>query len=140
MFLWTLGKRIVGMTFMVGGLFLFGMKGFLVGVIIYNWFCYFVNIGLVSKHIGYKWSRQLLDLTPVTIASLLSAVVAFLVARPFHLGLYSDGIVKLVVCLGIYMVWSLIFKPEAYTYTLTIIPSKFRLWEKRKKKNSKIRK
>lgn len=138
MFLWTLGKRIVGMTFMVGGLFLFGMKGFLVGVIIYNWFCYFVNIGLVSKHIGYKWSRQLLDLTPVTIASLLSAAVAFFIARLLHLGLYSDGIVKLVVCLGIYMVWALIFKPEAYTYTLTIIPAKFRLWEKRK--NSKIRK
>ena len=130
MFLWTLGKRTFGLTFMVGGLFLFGMKGFLVGVILYNWFCYFVNIGLVSKHIGYKWNRQLLDLMPVTIVSFLSALVAYLVARLLHLGLYPDGIVKLIICLGVYMGWSFLFKPEAYTYTLTIIPTKFRFWER----------
>ena len=133
MFLWTLGKRTVGLTFMVGGLFLYGMKGFLVGVIVYNWFCYFVNIGLVSKFIGYKWSRQLLDLMPVTIASFLSAVVAYFVARLLHWGLYPEGLVKLIICLGIYIVWSLVFKPEAYSYTLTIIPAKFRFWERFKK-------
>ena len=133
MFLWTLGKRTVGLTFMVGGLLLFGMKGFLVGIIIYNWFCYFVNIGLVSKHIGYKWNRQLLDLMPVTIASVVSAIVAYFSARLLHWGLYPDGIVKLVVCLGVYLGWSLLFKPEAYTYTLTIIPTKFRFWERFKK-------
>lgn len=131
MLLWTLGKRTVGMTFMIGGLFLFGMKGFLMGIIIYNWFCYFVNVGLVSKHIGYKWHRQLLDLMPVTIASAVSAVAAFFVAKLLGWGLYPDGIVKLVTCLGLYMAWSFIFKPEAYTYTLTIIPAKFRFWEKK---------
>ena len=130
MFLWTLGKRSVGMTFMVGGLFFYGMKGFLVGVIIYNWFCYFVNVGLVSKYIGYKWNRQLMDLMPVTIASLLSAVIAYIVARLLQWGMYPEGIMKLVICLGIYLGWSLLFKPEAYTYTLTIIPTKFRFWER----------
>ena len=130
MFLWTLGKRSVGITFMVGGLFFYGMKGFLVGVIIYNWFCYFVNVGLVSKHIGYKWNRQLMDLMPVTIASLLSAVIAYIVARLLQWGMYPEGIMKLVICLGIYLGWSLLFKPEAYTYTLTIIPTKFRFWER----------
>ena len=130
MFLWTLGKRSVGITFMVGGLFFYGMKGFLVGVIIYNWFCYFVNVGLVSKYIGYKWNRQLMDLMPVTIASLLSAVIAYIVARLLQWGMYPEGIMKLVICLGIYLGWSLLFKPEAYTYTLTIIPTKFRFWER----------
>ena len=130
MFLWTLGKRSVGITCMVGGLFFYGMKGFLVGVIIYNWFCYFVNVGLVSKYIGYKWNRQLMDLMPVTIASLLSAVIAYIVARLLQWGMYPEGIMKLVICLGIYLGWSLLFKPEAYTYTLTIIPTKFRFWER----------
>ena len=132
MFLWTLGKRSIGIAFIVGGLFFYGMKGFLVGVIIYNWFCYFVNVGLVSKYIGYKWNRQLMDLMPVTIASLLSAVIAYIVARLLHWGLYPEGIMKLVICLGVYFGWSLLFKPEAYTYTLTIIPTKFRFWERLK--------
>lgn len=136
MFWWTLVKRTVGMIFMIGGLFLYGMKGFMVGVVIYNWFCYFVNIGLVSKNIGYKWNRQLLDLMPVTVASAVAAIIAYFIAVTLHLGIYADGIVKLVLCLGLYMAWSFIFRPEAYKYTLTIIPDRFRFWEKRINSNS----
>lgn len=130
MFLWTLGKRTVGLTFMAGGLFLYGMKGFLVGVIIYAWFCYFVNIGLVSKHIGYKWTRQLMDLMPVTIAVIVSALIALFVSQTLHLGLYSDGILKFTIFFSVYVTWSLLFKPESYTYTLTIIPTKLQFWKR----------
>lgn len=131
MFLWTLAKRTFGLTFMIGGIILFGMKGFLVGVVLFNWFCYFVNIGLVSKYIGYKWTRQLMDLVPVTIVCLLALVSCYLLGRWLQLSLYIDGIIKLLVFLAIYLGWSFIFKPEAYTYFLTIIPAKFRFWEKK---------
>ncbi len=130
MFFWTLAKRTVGMSFMIGGLIWYGMKGFLVGVVIYNWFCYFVNIGLVSKYIGYKWWRQLLDLLPVTLASLIAFGICFFIGKELHLGLYVDGITKLLLYLCIYLGWSLIVKPEAYTYTLSIIPSRFKFWER----------
>lgn len=130
MFFWTLGKRTVGLTFMVGGLFLYGMKGFLIGVIIYNWFCYLVNIGLVSKHIGYNWTKQLLDLVPVTLATITFAIVAILVSFLLKWGLYADGFVKIVVFLGLYLAWSFIFKPESFKYTLTIIPNRLRFWER----------
>jgi O-antigen/teichoic acid export membrane protein len=130
MFLWTLGKRTVGLTFMVGGLFLYGMKGFLIGVIIYNWFCYLVNIGLVSKYIGYNWTKQLLDLVPVTLATITSAIVAVLVAFLLKWGLYADGFVKIIICIGLYLAWSIIFKPESFKYTLTIIPDRLRFWER----------
>lgn len=132
MFLWTLGKRTVGLSFMVGGLFLYGMKGFLVGIIIYNWFCYFVNIGLVSKHIGYKWYKQLTDLVPVTIAIIISALIALFISQLLHLGLYNDGILKMIIFVSIYMLWSFIFKPESYTYTLTVIPKKLHFWKRNK--------
>ena len=131
MFLWTLAKRTFGLTFMIGGIILFGMKGFLVGVVLFNWFCYFVNIGLVSKYIGYKWTRQLMDLVPVTIVCLLALVSCYLLGRWLQLSLYLDGIIKLLVFLAIYLGWSFIFKPEAYTYFLTIIPAKYRFWEKK---------
>ena len=133
MFQWTLVKRSVGMTFMVGGLVFFAMKGFLVGIIIYNWFCYFVNIGMVSKYIGYKWKRQLGDLVPVTIVSLLAFVISWLAGYALHLDLYPDALVKLAVYVMIYLGWSCIFKPESYTFFMSVIPSKFKIWERKRR-------
>ena len=135
MFLWALAKRSFGLTFMVAGLVWFGMKGFLVGVIMYNWFCYFVNIGLVSKYIGYKWSRQLLDLMPVTIVSLMAFIVCYILGTKVPMNIYLGAVVKVALYALIYGGWSLLFKPEAYTYALSVIPEKFRIWEKFKKVN-----
>ena len=70
---------------------------------------------------------------PVAIASVVSAVAAFLVGHFLNFSMYLDGIVKLFVYVMIYMGWSLIFKPEAYNFFLTIIPAKFRFWEKKTK-------
>ena len=131
MFKWTVIKRTVGMTFIISGLFWFGMKGLLTGVVFFNWFCYFVNICLVSKHVGYKWHKQLKDLMPVTITVFVSALIELSVTKMLHLGLYTDGLLKLFIFISIYMSWSLIFKPESYTYTLTIIPNKFIFWKQK---------
>lgn len=134
MFLWTVLKRVLGIAAIVGGLMTFGMKGLLVGVVFNSWFSFLVNIGLVSKHIGYKWTLQLLDLLPIVIASIIAALISYIVGYLLNLNIYPDGIVKLVVYLIIYMGWSLLFKPESYTYTLSILPAKVRFWEKRGKK------
>lgn len=134
MFVWTVVKRVVGIGAIVLGLLLFGMKGLLIGVIINNYFSYFVNIGLVSKHVGYKWSRQLLDLMPVAVASVVAAIVSYGSSYLLHLDMYPDGVVKLIVYLMVYLGWSFIFKPEAYTYSMSIIPAKFRFWEKKGKR------
>lgn len=131
MFLWTLLKRGVGILAIVGGLVMWGMKGLLVGVTINSWFSYLVNIGLVSKHIGYKWTQQLKDLFPITAVSVLAAVVSFVFGYVIKGNMYVNGLLVLVVYLIIYIGWSVVFKPESYTYFLTIIPAKLRFWEKK---------
>ncbi|UKK49486.1 lipopolysaccharide biosynthesis protein [Prevotella sp. E9-3] len=131
MFFWTMFKRIVGIGIVVSGLVCFGMKGLLAGVVFNYWFSWFVNISLVSKYIGYKWYNQILDILPVTIVSLLAAFVSFGVGFLLNLDMYPDGIVKLAVYVILYISWSLVFKPEAYSYFLTIIPSKFKIWKKK---------
>ncbi len=136
LFWWTLFKRIVGIGAVVLGLALFGIKGLLAGVVFNYWFSWFVNIGLVSKHVGYKWNKQIADLLPITIASVLAALVSYGIGYLLHLDMYPDGIVKLLVYVIIYLGWSFVFKPEAYTYFLTIIPLKFKFWEKRKNQNN----
>ena len=130
MFVWTIIKRGIGIGLVVVGLFLWGMKGLLAGVILNTWFSYFVNISLVSKYIGYKWYRQLLDLVPIAIASIIAAAASYSVGLCFDFGLYLDGILKIVIYLTVYLGWSFIFKPESFTYFLSIIPRKFRVWER----------
>ena len=135
MFLWTLLKRVVGIGAVVVGLMFWGMTGLLIGVVINYWFSYAVNIGLVSKHVGYKWFRQVLDLLPVAIVSTLAALISFVVGSMLHLNMYPDGLLKLTVYLIVYLGWSLLFKPESYTYFLTIIPAKFKLSGKNTKRD-----
>ena len=133
MFIWTLIKRIIGFTAMVGGLMMFGMKGLLIGVIINAWFAYFVNTSLVSKHIGYKQVQQYLDIAPVAVASVIIAGITYFGVGLLNFNLYMDGLVKLIVFIALYLGWSFVFKPEAYTYFLTIIPARFRFWERHSK-------
>lgn len=121
MFIWTFVKRAVGIGLVVAGLLLYGMKGLLVGMVLNTWFSYFINIWLVSKHIGYRWQRQLLDIAPVLLASLASAAVAYFVGMVCALPLYGDGLLKLALCVALYAAWSVLFRPEAYRYFLGVV-------------------
>lgn len=132
-FVWTFVKRFVGIGFIVSGLALWGMKGLLCGAVLNNWFAYFVNMGLVSKHVGYKWYRQLLDLLPVTMASAIAAILSYLCGRTLHLSLYPDGIIKLIVYMTLYLGWSFVFKPEAFEYFKTVLETLLSRFKKPKK-------
>ena len=134
MFTWTMFKRVIGLIAVVGGLFLFGMKGLLIGVIFNNWFSYLVNILLVSKYIGYKWTTQLRDLAPVGIVSFAAAAISYLCVVFLPLGLYLKAIIEIIVYLIVYMGWSIVIKPESFVYTLSVLPDRFRFWEKMGKK------
>lgn len=120
-FIWTMIKRGVGIAFIVGGLALWGMKGILAGALFNAWFAYFVNMGLVSKHIGYKWHRQLWDLFPVFAASVACAILSYGCGYLLHLSMYLDGIIKLIVYVVLYLGWSFVFKPSAFKYFNSLI-------------------
>lgn len=126
MFLWTLVKRGLGMTFIVLGLLFWGMKGLLCGMILFNLVAYFVNIGLVSKYINYKWYQQIRDVLPQVLVSSITAVICFFVVSAFRFDVYVDGLLKIILYLIIYIGWSALFKPDAYNYALSLIPRKFR--------------
>ena len=83
-------------------------------MVLNTWFSYFINIWLVSKHIGYSWRRQLLDLLPVLLASLFAAVSAYMTGALCSLPLYADGILKFVMFVALYAAWSELFHPVAY--------------------------
>lgn len=126
MFYWTIVKRIAGISFVVFGLIFWGMTGLLVGVVLNAWFSYFVNIWLVSKYIGYKWTKQIGDWLPMMFSSLVIGVICFLVGYFSNLGMYLRGGLVFVLYVGLYISWSIIFKPEGYKYFLSLLPIIFR--------------
>ena len=123
MFVWTLVKRSMGIFFIVTGLLLYGMSGLLVGMVLNTWFAYFVNISLVSTHIGYHWKTQISDLTPGLLASSIIAAVTYITTSFCSLPLYTDGVLKLIIYIGLYLGWSLFYKPKDYQlFSSLIIP------------------
>ena len=133
MLLGVIIKRIIGLSGILLGLYFFGMKGLLCGVVFNSWFSYFFNIYLVHKYIGYKWNVQLLDLMPVFLVSSLAALISYGCGYLLNLSLYIDGLLKLVVYAVIYLAWSFIFKPEAYNYFKTIVNPYFKRFKKKNK-------
>ncbi len=121
MFYAMIVKRVVGFSAILIGLYFFGMKGLLVGVVINNWFSFFYNAGMVSKYIGYTFRQQMLDLLPIGLVSVLAAVAAYWGIGLLHLGLYPDGLVKALLFCLIYLGWSLAFRPEAFVYSKSFI-------------------
>ena len=117
MFIWTIVKRIIGLFFIIGGLVTFGMYGLLIGVIINHWFSYFVNIWLVSKYIGYKWTQQFFDIMPVLLLVAGAGVISYLCGHLLGFSLYLDGVIKISVFLLLYIGGSVIFKPDFYVFT-----------------------
>lgn len=116
MFKWTIVKRVLGLSMVLGGLTLYGMKGLLCGVVLHNWFAYFVNMGLLSKHIGYKWNEQLWNLAPILFVSIVASGISYSVGLLLSFTVYFDGIVKITTFFIIYAGWSFLFKPESFVY------------------------
>lgn len=123
LFLWTVVKRVMGIIFVVLGLFVDGMKGLLIGMVINTWFSYAVNIGLVSKFIGYKWYIQLKDIMPVMVVSVLAAIASYMISSLFLFSIYIDSIVKISTYAIVYIGWSCVFKPEASDNVRNILMS-----------------
>ncbi len=134
MFSWTFVKRIMGILFVVAGLYYYGMTGLLVGMVINTWFSYIVNISLVSKYVGYKWWNQLLDIFPIICASCIAAAISYYTCATLNLPLYEDGLLKLIIFATIYIGWSVIFKPESYGFFLSVVdPLSKKIKDKRHK-------
>lgn len=114
MFQWAFFKQLMGFVLMMCGVYVWGMKGLLIGMVIKAWAIYFINAWMVSKHIGYKLSRQIADLCPVTVLSLVSMAISYIVGSLSGCSLYIDAVIKFVVFVAVYLSGSHFIKMEAY--------------------------
>lgn len=130
LFKWTVIKRVIGTTIMIGGLLIWGVKGLLAGVVTYNYILYAINAVLISNHIGYGLRAQVRDLFPLTLLTVISFGVAFGLGYLLHLNMYVTGAIQLFAFGVMYLGGSILFKMDAYEYFKTILPfilKKFKL-------------
>lgn len=131
MFSWTVIKVVFRLILVIGGMLCFGINGLLFGMVLSSWFYLLVNMYLVSKYIGYGILEQMRSIMPVAIVSIIAAVISYCLCIPLQLNIYVDGLLKIVIYLFVYMGWSLIFKPNAFVYALSLIPEKIKFWNKK---------
>jgi O-antigen/teichoic acid export membrane protein len=134
MFSWTLVKRAIGLSLIVGGLTAFGIKGLLVGMVIQSWLIYLINAYQVHKYIGYTFSKQLIDLFPTLVLSIVSWLAAYHVA--FILpdwNMYIMAVIRLLFFIAIYIGVSLIFKIESLGLVKETVPMVLSKFNKKRK-------
>lgn len=135
MFIWSFIKQSVGLIFMLVGLYLGGIKGLLIGMVMKSWLIYIINSSLVSHFIGYKLWRQLLDILPVLVVSLLSYGISYFIGNLFEISIYIDAGIKLVIFAATYFLCSVLFKMESYKIFKDLI---YPYWLKIKGKGVKV--
>ena len=134
---WTLIKRVIGLMFVIGGLWLFGIKGLLVGMVLSSWMMYLINAFLVSKYIGYKMRQQMLDLLPIMLLSILAFAIGWL-PNLLTWGLYVTGVLEAVLFIAIYWGISHFTKMSSYKNFVELLPMIIGKFRKGKKTNKEM--
>lgn len=125
-FEWTLIKRGIGIFLMICGLYIWGMWGLLVGMVLSIWIMYLINVYLVAKYIGYNLIQQLLDLLPTFSVSILSCIVALSVKLLIDDDyMFTCGVIQFFLFTLVYILNSIIFKLESYYFVRNLILKKF---------------
>ena len=117
LFKWTFVKRGLGLVLVIGGLWLYGIHGLLVGSVLTSWLIYIINAGLVSKYIGYTIKQQFYDLLPIIILSVVASVIALSSVVLGIKDLFWGSLLKFLLFVSAYFLFSIIWKLEFFALT-----------------------
>lgn len=119
---WTIIKRLIGLFFVVGGTFVFGMQGLLYGTVLGCYTLYIINSILASRYIGYSLWKQLADLVPIVVVSIIPYITCLLVNNILgSINMYVLAIFDLTIYIMLYLLISKSFHLAAYEYCKEVI-------------------
>ena len=134
MFRWGLFKQLLGVTFVIVGLLVWGIKGMLIGMVMKSWLIYIVNASLVSKYIGYKLGRQLLDILPIMLLAIGSFIIAWLVGWVLPFGMYPNAIILFSLYALCYLGFAKVLKFDALNQSIDMVRPLIEKFTKKDKK------
>lgn len=123
MFKWTVVKSIITILILFCGILWAGMEGLLWAVVIENWMTYFINICLVSRYIGYKMRKQLLDMMPIFLISILGYLSCIFMDSILSVNIYIEALCNLFLFFVVYLGAAKIFNIEALSFVVHIYTS-----------------
>ncbi len=128
----TLIKRGIALLLIVTGLYLWGIKGLLIGMVCGSYIIYLVNAFMVHKYIDYKLHQQLLDLLPIIVVVAVSGAITFLVGRfiPWHI--YVVGLCQFALFVLLYVGLSYAMKLTEFYDSRDILKDLFSKFSKNK--------
>lgn len=110
LFIWTIIKRGLALLVILAGTFSGGIYGLLIGTVLGSWIVYLSNAYLCSKHIHYTFTQQLLDLSPIVIANLISYLISYYIGSYIVLPIYLESIIVTTLYLAVYLLISYLIK------------------------------
>ena len=113
MFKWGLIKQLGGLCLMLIGLYLYGIIGLLVGMVMKSWLIYIINASLVSVHIGYKLRKQFTDLMPILLVAVLAMAISYICSLFLDRNTYFTALIELLIYLAVYATISFLAKLSA---------------------------
>lgn len=116
-------KKPVYLLLLLAGMW-FGPLAMAVTLALYSLYGAGINMFYLSKLTNYKVSEQLGDVFPVFVVSLVMALAVYFVPIPIN-SIIVKLAVKVLMGAAIYVVGTLIIKPEGFVYIWNIIEEKF---------------
>ena len=120
-FTWTIIKRTLTIIRCVIGIFVGGMYGLLWGCVAGAWSVYLINAYLVSKHVGYVFHKQVMDILPFIVISVVIGVFVYFLGNLLPWNMYVVAAIEVVLCIALYWLVVKVFKMEAYSYLSDLI-------------------
>jgi O-antigen/teichoic acid export membrane protein len=124
LFNWTIIKRSITIVFCFVGILVGGMYGLLWMCVAGAWTVYFINSYLISKHIGYSFYTQLLDIIPSIFLSAIVGFVVYFLGEHWGMHYLLKAFVQVLMCSSLYLLFSIIFRLSAYEYICELIRKK----------------
>ncbi len=117
-------KKVVGLTVMFSTIFI-SMRIMVLSYLFTTVFSAFVNAFPNKKLIGYSFSEQIMDVLPSILLASLMAGVCYLITL-LNIGDFLTIAVQIVIGILVYVLGSIIFKVDSFSYLLTTVKPLFK--------------
>ena len=126
LFNWTIVKRSITIILCLGGISIAGMNGLLWACSLGAWSVFVINALLVSKHIGYSFVKQIMDILPSMVVSIIVGVVIYYIGELIDINMYIKALGQVLLGVSLYILVAYICKLDALKYTKNIILQRLR--------------
>jgi O-antigen/teichoic acid export membrane protein len=120
-FSWSVIQNVLGLVLIVGGMWIAGINGMLVGMVIKMFASYILASCMVGHYINYSFTEQHRDLMPIILTTLTSYFIAFFMSSLLHLSLYINAICLLVIFCTIFLIIVKVFRVHTFDITYSLL-------------------